>query len=1512
MYACYPGQVPPYIYKSASKGAVSKRRLTGCESSVGAWANSDIMWDKIVDISPCPNEEWVYDFEVEDAEAFAVGAGLLVHNSYINHRPVVQKGQKIAKGGLLAASNYTDDNGTLAMGLNARVGIVPYKGYSMDDAIVVSESFAKRLKSQSTQTFSQETGHQHKLGRNHFQSLFPDKFTKDQLGKVDKDGVVEEGTVLQPGDPIILATKPRVLSSRASELGKLSRTMRQVRSDASQTWDGEAPAKVMKVAKTRKGVKVVLSQEKATKDGDKITFRHGQKGTVSMIIPDEHMPRTMDGQPLEVLLNPQGMPSRANVSTLYEILLGKAAAAKGAPLKIPMFDAPGVNMYDRVEQALAEAGLTDTEEVWDPMENRKLENPITVGVGYIQRLHHTADSKAGARGQGSYDLNEQPAKGGKDGAKRLSGLETHALMSSGAYATLREGATIRGQKNDEYWRLLRSGHTPRDPDEPFVWKKFRALMSGSGLRMKDEGDGEVRLGPMTDADVDRYGPVEVQNARTLNLKTLEPAKGGLFDTALVGNNKWGVITLPEAVINPAFEGPVRHLLGLKLKDLHAIMAGEMDLPEELQRTMLTRLRAAQYKKATVDPPFPKTGPEAIRAALDTIDLDELEKEQHAVVDRGLVSKRRPAVQTLNAIAGLKANKVKPSELLVTKVPVVPPAFRPFTLVGDTFIPGDANELYKDLFDMREAYQEARETFGEAGAIAERKALQNAVKAVYGYADPVNPKSKQRGVSGFLRQVSGTNPKFCYDDETEILTRDGWVNFAELSENVDVGTINPNTLEFEWQRPTAYVHDRYVGDMFRWRSNRFDLLVTPNHRMWSRPRRQKGEVERLTTEDILLQGWQVDRAWEMAPSANRRHFQTAAAGWNGTTWLPQEFENWGEELFATWLGWWLAEGDLHTDGTIATIWQASSSERECAILERLTSDLQSQGVDAGKIPQRKDGEAYGWRFRIKNAKAQVTWLEKYCGRGHKAKRIPEQVKDWPVKLLGLLVDGYLAGDGNARTVKNHTLRGGNHKFRNKLTAEKSSFTTTSRRLYDDLTEIFCKLGITVNREKDYPEHREKRAKQLGLPTGNFSETFVGSLIGRWNCMMEQRAEVVAYDGHVHCCTVENGLLLVRRNEKQVVSGNSWFQRKLISKTQDQVARGVITPDPELTMDEIGVPESMAWDMYGTYVMRRLVRRGMDRRMALQKIKDRDQWAKKALEEEMADRPVVYSRSPAWHKYNIISATPKLIKGDTIRISPFVTMGIAGDFDGDTMNLHVPASPDAVEEARTILKPSSMLFSIKDPDKVVPRLVQEQILGPFAAAHRKSKAVHKFNTKAEALHAIRTGKISPSDEVELPDVPVEKAAFAKRVARGFATMARGARSAGTSLGAGTANLAVRPAATVLQGASKLPGGKRLVAPAKKLQNIADHNVMRHSIGRTVQDLGEHAATGYIGGAAYTLGQIAPLSAVPLAGYQMMQRRRAAPGQNYAAEPTQLDDMLGGIELKSKPEELPAPVGPPLVAK
>ena len=618
------------------------------------------------------------------------------------------------------------------------------------------------------------------------------------------------------------------------------------------------------------------------------------------------------------------------------------------------------------------------------------------------------------------------------------------------------------------------------PDTPMVFNKFKTLLQGAGYHARQiNKKGGLRLGPMTEKVLDELGPVEVNNPGIVDMRQLGkgsvvPVKGGLFDDALSNTNKYGYVKLPFEVPNPAFEEPVRKILGLTEKQFRAIMSGEEELPPELVKRMEKFVKKAsvlpfepdytpeqldemgvydqvygdeeseasmekwpehwvnpqdplgwlqwyqrysggrrtddddrqmkrwksfkarhgsQYLKKPTDrrraalrnwgidgdvlskqasatniPKMQHTGPEAIGAALRTFSTTDVENMAKDGLKENKKSTRGNSVKLMRYAHGLTKNNIEPSDYLVNRVPVLPPKFRPFNIVGDSFVPGDANELYKDLFEVRDSYNELRTELGDESVGDARLNVYDSVKAVYGYGDPVQPKTKSRGVSGFLEKVIGSTAKYGY-----------------------------------------------------------------------------------------------------------------------------------------------------------------------------------------------------------------------------------------------------------------------------------------------------------------------------------------------------------------------------------------FQRRLVSKPVDSSGRGVIGVDPELDLDQVGIPEDMAWKLYAPYIQRRLVRSGRTASDSVLAIRDKAPHARQALDLEIKDRPVIYSRSPAWHKYNVVAGYPKLIEGSTIMISPLVTNGHNADFDGDAMNVQVPSLPEAVGDARDKLLPSKMLSSIKKRGDVVPKPTQEFILGLYTAQNAKAKKSYKFRTQEEALRAIKAGQVNLSDDI-----------------------------------------------------------------------------------------------------------------------------------------------------------------------
>lgn len=209
--------------------------------------------------------------------------------------------------------------------------------------------------------------------------------------------------------------------------------------------------------------------------------------------------------------------------------------------------------------------------------------------------------------------------------------------------------------------------------------------------------------------------------------------------------------------------------------------------------------------------------------------------------------------------------------------------------------------------------------------------------------------------------------------------------------------------------------------------------------------------------------------------------------------------------------------------------------------------------------------------------------------------------------------------------------------------------------------------------------------------------------------------------------------------------SFVQSRLLAKPQDFVGRGVITPDPDLGMDEAGIPEDMAWNIFDTHVRRNLAARGIPASRALQMIQERGPIAKQALDAAMKENPVLMSRAPAWHHHNLLSAYGKVVDGHTVRISPYITAGYGADFDGDTMSLHAPVLPDAKKDAKEKMLPSQLLFSVRSRDKTLPVPKHEMVLGLASSQLNPSGVIHKFRTADEALSAIQSEAVKLQDRV-----------------------------------------------------------------------------------------------------------------------------------------------------------------------
>jgi len=587
---------------------------------------------------------------------------------------------------------------------------------------------------------------------------------------------------------------------------------------------------------------------------------------------------------------------------------------------------------------------------------------MRTGLLYVRRNGKpmlTGNSKIQGRGTGAYDADEAPAKGGVNGSKRLSLLESSALLSHGATGLISDGRLVRGQAHPEFWDRFMAGHAPPEPKVPKVYEKFLATMTAAGINPVRSGS-KINLMALTDKDVDELaGGRSLLHAQTVDMRNgLAPVPGGLFDKGLTGSHggdRWSKIDLAEPMLNPVFEKPALKLLDLTEKKFRDVMAGREKIGD-------------------------LTGPKAISAALGNIDVPRaLTQARHDVANRRGAS-RDDAVRKLGYLKSANSLGIHPRDWVLSKVPVLPPKYRPVSLMqgSGTPIVSDANYLYRELFDADKQVRAMREKVSDVGD--EHLALYDAFKGVTGLGDPLQPKNQEKGVKGMLKQVFGPgSPKF-----------------------------------------------------------------------------------------------------------------------------------------------------------------------------------------------------------------------------------------------------------------------------------------------------------------------------------------------------------------------------------------GMVQRRLLSGPMEGVGRAVIVPDPDLGMDEIGIPETRAWDVYGPHLVRHMVRKGMPRLQAKLAIKDQNQGARAALLEVMKERPVVASRAPILHRYGAMAFWPKLVKGDAIRITPTSNTGFGADHDGDAMNYYVPFTDHAVRDAIDKMLPSRNLFSVArfKADNFVPSKEFAGGLYQASTARDASKPSRAFATVRDALRAYRRGELGVQDPIDIHEDHTEE--------------------------------------------------------------------------------------------------------------------------------------------------------------
>ena len=443
-------------------------------------------------------------------------------DTILHQRPVVSEGDEVTEGDLLA-DGPSSDLGELALGRNLLVAIMPFEGYNYEDAIVVSDRLVREnlLDSIHIEEFevkAEET----KLGPEEITSDIPN-ISKEDLKNLDEDGIVREGTVVRTGDILVGKITPRGESEPTPE-EKIFRSIfgeraRNVRNTSLRMRPVSGTAKVIKVKKFSRDngdeldagvnelVKVFVAQRKVLSIGDKLAGRHGNKGVISTVRSMAEMPFLPDGTPVDVVLNPMGVPSRMNLGQIFEANLGWLAHLRHEVVASPIFDgAHEDEILEALRKEREKVGLADGDDhdgkvtLRDGRTGEAFARPITVGYMLILKLEHIADEKIHARSTGPYALITQQPLGGKAqfGGQRLGEMEVWALEAYGASALLQEMLTLKSDDTrgriQLYKAILKGEEFPK-PGLPESFKVLLRELRSLGLypRVYDRNDHEVDI-----------------------------------------------------------------------------------------------------------------------------------------------------------------------------------------------------------------------------------------------------------------------------------------------------------------------------------------------------------------------------------------------------------------------------------------------------------------------------------------------------------------------------------------------------------------------------------------------------------------------------------------------------------------------------------------------------------------------------------------------------------------------------------------------------------------------------------------------------------------------------------------------------------------------------------------------------------------------------------------------------------------------------------------------------------
>ena len=1236
----------------------------------------------------------------------------------------VKKGDTVEEGGILANSNFTDaKTGAMNMGRNLKVAVLPApKGASSyEDAIVISESAAKKLATSRTYGFEQDTKEGVKVARNKYLAAFPKAYTKEQAETIDENGVVKVGTVLHRDDPMILAIGPKMLSAEDAQMGKLSSVLRNSLTDKSQKWEHDWPGVVTDVVAGANGVKVLVKSEPPVKVGDKLSPEDGLKGVVGCYDSSTEV-FTIEGWKAWIDITPYDW-----LAVLPKGKEGHAVFARPSALHVYDYDGCLVHahteqldyrvtgnhrMYCRIAHyrgkkaeyrirtaddvyekgvfhlCAAEFDYNDVDTVpfdvtahvdYNPAHERKKSKTVFDGDDFAEFLgwYISEGNAASYHGKGigsaKGDVNcykiqiSQSRKAKPDNCDRIEQL-LNRLGLRWSY----HGMQYTFSSKPLYCLLKGLGRSNEKHLPDFVWrfskKQLRRLYSGLML-----GDGTVRHCPTT-RDIPRYITTSPKLARQVE-----------FIMTLLGYNARIVVDRRAGSRYVGHGGTKSANYNF---DKYTVVAKACTEMGQSSASFSMEPYSGKVYCATVPGGLlyvrrfgrPMWCGNSI-VPDDKMPRDAVTNEPYDMLmnPMGFLSRVAPGQIMLMNLA-----KVAKKTGKQIRIPQTPPPEGWQAWVENQMAANGIKET-ADVFDP----QTGRTIKGVGDGYVYTKAFHHLAEKKYSargiegaYTQDEQP---AKGGEEGAKRISGFDVNALLSHGATEVIKDSITTRGQMN-NDDYWRRYRLGLPVE-EPGVPFIYKKFINTLKAGGVN-----VVDKGDVTSIMPQTDADIDELAQGRVLETSQMVDSDFQ--PVKGGMFDLGKTGGMGGNRWsmitLPEAVPNPMME-----------EPVRRVLGLTAKKMEAILSGRE-----ELNGKTGGDAIKNALANVNIDREIEKTRADIQNRRgSQRDNAVKVLGYIKAAKEMGIKPENWMITRVPVLPPMFrpVSKMGDVALVP-------------------------------DMNELYKEL---IEMKDNY----EALAKEL--PASALADE-----------RLAVYGAVKAAYGLGDPITTEGRAKNLKGAIRQVIGQVpkfGQFQSKVISKTQDLVGRGVTTPDKNLDMDQIGLPEDMAWTMFKPFVERKLVQRGYSPVTAKNMIDDRNATAKHILDDVMSERPVLMDRAPTWHKFNIMAFRPYIVHDRTIHVSPLCDSPMNGDHDGDTVNIHVPASEKAAKQALEKMLPSKNLFSLTDMKSVRYKPEKEQISGLWALTRGRTKRPTRyFSSKAEAIAAYRNGEIGPNDPIEIKEV------------------------------------------------------------------------------------------------------------------------------------------------------------------